>query len=325
MICICNDRSSAKLEGLGRLAINLPFSPPDELDVLRRLNAICKAEGLTLGRSQYFALARQARGDLRAAVNALHFLAGAAGQPGEKDARTPDGASAARDLLRPSVGVERKIDDFFVDYDTVPEYVHDGLLFNDDCDAWATAMDSMAAGDEVSRTVHEMTSFELLPAYGVCSSVLPAVFVPQNRVMAARFPEAFATKAKLNKNARCLGEVAMKCSRNCVVPRAAFRDGAAELLVFRCYDMLAEAMEKELVAFMGGMEITKDDMVDLREVVDFGLKTFPDVKAGASFTRLFNASHSQSPKNADSLDSQRVDYFILGNQPSKKGTGRSKQ
>jgi hypothetical protein len=174
--------------------------------------------------------------------------------------------------------------------------------------------------------MRELSVFDLLPAVAISSSILPAALVPQTRAGSARqfVPECFGRMSKMNKNYRLLTELAAKCSRNCFVPRSTFRDGVAELITFRCYEMLARGGEAALVAFLGGFEMTKDDMIELRETVDFGLKTFPEVKVGASFTRLFNAAHSSSPKSSDSLESQRADYFITAKH-QKKQTGTTKK
>jgi replication factor C subunit 1 len=328
VICICNDRHSNKLEGItGRLAIDLPFEAPTEMDVLRRLSTICKTEGIALGRAQYFALARQAAGDLRSALNCLHLWSASVGSASGKDVLKCDPLAAAKDILKPGTGLERRMDDFFVDSEVVPEFVHDGLAFADDFDGWQLALDSMASGHEISQTMRELSMFDLLPAVAVSSSILPAALVPQNRAPGPGrqfVPECFGRMSKTNKNYRFLTEIAAKCSRNCFVPRSTFRDGVAELLTFRCYEMLSEGDEAALIGYLGGFEMTKDDMIELRETVDFGLNTFPEVKVGASFTRLFNASHSALPKSGDSLESERANYFITAKQQKKQTRAKKK-
>jgi replication factor C subunit 1 len=325
VICICNDRYDRKLEPIGRrLAVDVPFDSPTKMEVARRVNTICKAENISLSRSQYHTVTEMSGGDVRSAVNNLQLWGTSISNASGKDARRFDPLGASLDLIKPGTAFERRMDDFFIDYDTVPEYVHDNLSFTNRFEEWEAALDAMASGNELTHAVHETNQWGLLPAIGACSCVLPAVLVPQTRMLGGRgfsfVPVAFGKLSKLNKGLRILSEISLKCSRGCLVPRAAFRDGIAELLTFKFYDMLQRSREMELVALLGTLEMTKDDVVGLREIVDFGVGVFPDSKVlQASFTRRFNSVHSQPHSSAgDSFDSQRADYFVVKSPTSKK-------
>jgi hypothetical protein len=141
------------------------------------------------------------------------------------------------------------------------------------------------------------------------------------------FPTAFGKSAKMNKRNRLLTEIAARCSRNCIVGRSAFRDGIAELLSVKFYSMLEEGKESELVELLTQMELTKDDVTQLREIVDFDMKSLPDAKVlKASFTRQYNSAHSASQQSYDSVESQRADYFIIGkSKGGKKAATRKKK
>jgi replication factor C subunit 1 len=323
VICICNDRHSKKLESIGgKLALDIPFDQPTQMEVAMRLNAICKKEGISLNRTQYFSITGKTSGDIRSAVNALQLWGDSITNASEKDRQQFDPLAASLDLIKPGTPFEKRLDDFFVDYDIVPEYVHDNIWFMNNFEGWHGALDAMAAANELTRAVHETNLWDLLPAVGSCGCVLPAVLVPQTRAVIGRgtgfVPVSFGKIARMNKHFRCLTDISVKCSRNCLVPRSAFRDGVAELLTFKFYDLLQGGKENELVALLGSLELTKDDVVELREVVDFELKTFPDPKVlKPSFTRLFNAAHSQS-QNSDSMESQRADYFVAKSTTKKR-------
>jgi hypothetical protein len=326
VICICNDRYSKKLETItGTLALDIPFQAPEPADVGRRLSAICKSEGITLNRAQYFAILGKAGGDLRSAINSLHLWADGVASASAKDIATCDPSAATSHLLKRDTPFESRMDDFFVDYDLIPAYIHDQLNYTGDLNQWQIALDSMASGDEIIRAIHETNQWDLLPVYAVCPAILPAASVPQTpNTKAARnyrpFPSDFGKLSRMNKHYRCLGMIAARSSRACLVPRHSFRDCTADFLVMKIYGMLEKGLEDDVVKYVGSLELTKEDIVDLREIADFGMKSFPDPKVlTGSFTRKFNASHSQSQKDSDSIE-QRADYFItkMANKKAKK-------
>ena len=327
IICICNDRSSKKLEGLARKVLDIPFEKPSMQDIARRLNDIAEKEGLKLGRPQMSAIISKSNGDMRSALNTLQFWSTDSQNAQEKDLQQSDVLKALADIFHPTKTMEEKLSAFFVDYDLVPEYVHEHLYCqgkpNWESD-WADALDCMALGNEVQNQIRSNNSWELLNMYGVCSCVLPSILMPQNRAVNrggyVAFPQVIAKQSKVNKTTRCLAEFALRSGRTLATSTAALRDCVADLLTLKFFAMLEHGQEADLLQTLSELELTQDDVVNLREIADFGLGSFPDPKVmKPSFKRLYSSAHTQS-QSSESQGSMREDYYIR--QLPKKKRGR---
>jgi hypothetical protein len=70
------------------------------------------------------------------------------------------------------------LDNFFAKYDTVPEFVDHNFAFPDDIEGCHLVFDSMAGGHEISQTMSALSTFDLLPAVAISSSIRLTALVP---------------------------------------------------------------------------------------------------------------------------------------------------
>lgn len=155
----------------------------------------------------------------------------------------------------------------------------------------------------------------MLTTFGILSCVYPTTVSQSNRKLNIypHFPEMLLKQSKQTKYMRYLTNVSLRSSRSCSVPRGTFRDSFAELLALKFYTMLSQNQEKELLDLLTELELTREDVENIREVVDFGINTIPDAtpKAKANLTKLYKQSHTQSPKiSGSSFGSDKADYYI---------------
>ena len=80
VLMAANDPASDEVRKLGTATTKIEFRRADDQAVLKRLNAVSKAEGLRTDDGELAKIARAANGDLRAAVNFLQ-----SGMPAQKD------------------------------------------------------------------------------------------------------------------------------------------------------------------------------------------------------------------------------------------------
>uniref|UniRef100_A0A803NP07 Replication factor C subunit 1 n=1 Tax=Cannabis sativa TaxID=3483 RepID=A0A803NP07_CANSA len=74
IICICNDRYSQKLKSLVNYCLLLSFRKPTKQQMAKRLMQIAKTEGLQVNEIALEELAERANGDMRMAINQLHYM-----------------------------------------------------------------------------------------------------------------------------------------------------------------------------------------------------------------------------------------------------------
>ncbi|KAH0789978.1 DNA replication factor C, large subunit [Histomonas meleagridis] len=329
IICICNDRNCDKLQSINKLVIDIPFDPPTQIEVAKRLLAICKQEGITLDRRQYIAITKITNGDIRSTINNLQLWANGIQNASEKDLTHNDPFKCISTLFNPQSTFDQKYDCFFVDYDMMPVLTHEYMYCNGNFHEYWEALDSMAYGNEIQNFIHESGNWELLPFRGVMSCVYPTT-VSKNvlRVKVySHFPEMLSKQTQQKKMERFISEASLRSSRSASLPRGVFRDSFAELITMKFYTLLSEKKENELMELLTQMELSKDDMENLRTVVDFGINSFPEVssQAKSSFTKKYNQSHSQKVKVNDSGESYKADYYIKScSQNSKRITRKSK-
>lgn len=322
IICICNDRQCDKLACLKKLVLDIPFESPTQMEVAQRLLTICKKEGIKLNRSQYISITNKTNGDIRSTINNLQLWVTGIQNASEKDVTKDDPLEAIKYMFKPQSTIDKKIESFFVDYEKMPLLTHEYMYCNGNFNEYADACDAMAYGNEMENVMRETGNWEMLTTFGILSCVYPTTISKSNRKLNIypHFPEMLLKQSKQTKFSKYLTNVSLRSARNCSVPRGTFRDSFAELLTLKFYTMLSQNQEKELMDLLTELELTHDDVENIREVVDFGINSIPNPtpKSKANLTKLYKQSHSQISKiNSSSLVSDKADYYITTSSSQK--------
>ena len=327
IICICNDRFNKKLSTLGRYAIDIQFSPPSTPEIAQRIDEICKMENIPMNRMRFITLTNKTAGDMRSSLNALQLWSSGVENMSEKDIAKCDPYDACVTLLKPQSNIEKKIESFFIDYDTIPSYMHMLCGMNKgDVKSWANAIDSMALGNEISNIIRSENAWDLLNALAITSAVIPAVYCPNAKRPPnpnyKPIPDEFIKSAKETKYRKFLADISMRCRRSCGVPATTFRSTISELIVMKIRYLLSNGREQEAMDILDGLEMTKDDLNNLHEVVDFGMNSFPEVSSSSTkkLNKLYIESHGNISKSGNN-EEERADYYIkskLSNRRMKK-------
>ncbi|KAF9595445.1 hypothetical protein IFM89_000363 [Coptis chinensis] len=74
IICICNDRYSQKLKSLVNYCLLLSYRKPTKQQMAKRLMQVANAEGLQVNEIALEELAERVNGDMRMAINQLHYM-----------------------------------------------------------------------------------------------------------------------------------------------------------------------------------------------------------------------------------------------------------
>lgn len=332
IICICNDHDSKKMSSLvsNKNIDDIKFEPPARIDMATRLNQICKQENIKLKKAQFFSILDKSNGDMRTALNQFQLWADKCENASSNDVTNSDVVSATISLLNAKSTFESRMDSFFVDYDLMPEYVHDHCRFSgkDKIHAWADASDAMAYGAEMQNSIRGDNAWDLLNPLGVISCALPAFYNPTNPFSPIqtrsfkKIPDSFIKLSIIKKNKRILDNASMRIATNCSIPRNVFHSTLADLIVYQTFLLLSENNVKEALDFISALELSKDNVIELRGVVDFGLKKIPEInaKVKASFSKQYSQNHADSQKSGSTQEDMRSSYLIRDLKPkAKKG------
>ena len=71
IICVCNDRQSQKIMNLLSHCLDLKFMKPTGVQIMNRVNFICRNEGLNIPETQLRQLVEASGFDLRQIINIL--------------------------------------------------------------------------------------------------------------------------------------------------------------------------------------------------------------------------------------------------------------
>jgi DNA polymerase III delta prime subunit len=320
VVCVCNNLYDTKLSTFrkNKLVLEVRFTAPPPEDLVRHVHEICRREGMSLTKQQYTVLERESRGDIRSVLNTLQLYSGSGiAHIPTKDALQLDTLSTVRQLLMATgvdVPLDERIHGFMDHYNAMPDYVYSHLSFCGDFKAWCGALDSMASGNELSSFMHETAAWYVLPAVGVCTSILPAYLVPQTSVSAQTPLISYDMSNRERRHMARLSCVSMEC-RGCSVPRSQFYGGVVELLLSKLH---CGAVLSNLAETLG---MTPDDITELHEIVEFDRGgRAQDSKSLQEFARMFNSSHAHSGASM-SPGSRHVDYYIH-NKQTRRGSRR---
>lgn len=73
IICICNDRMNRKLQSLVNQCLDLKFNKPSKEGILRRVQRICREQGLTVDRNVIEQVIESSGNDIRQVINIVQM------------------------------------------------------------------------------------------------------------------------------------------------------------------------------------------------------------------------------------------------------------
>jgi len=314
VLCICNDRYCEKLKPLIPLVIDIPFKILENIDMAQRLSNICKSEGIQLNREKLFGIINKSKGDMRSALNSLHLWRDSVNLSDSKDPNEFDSidAFAAAKLIVKEKSFEKQLSLFMTDYSSVPDMIHDTLMFNGNVNMWANALDSISLGNVMHNRAFNDGEFSLIESVGVVSSILPSKLNPPKIIPPMKFPECYSRNNKKKKFEQFIQDFCFRSSRNISIGRSILSEGVADLLALRLSIMFNEENDEEIMKFIEFLEITKDDLFQIQEIADFGKQTFVQAnpKFKAKLTRDYEKQHPQSQKSYSSQEDERSSYYI---------------
>ena len=168
IICICNDRMDRKLQSLVNSCLDLKFNKPSKDSILKRVQKICKDQGLQVDRKIVEQVIESSGNDIRQVINIVqmwknHQLDSGFLKNIAKDESVMisnfDAAHRLLDHGKKSLNINypefrHKMDLFFIDYDFVPLLIQENYLnaMNDrrsleDVEAMARAAEFISLGD----------------------------------------------------------------------------------------------------------------------------------------------------------------------------------
>lgn len=290
VICICNDGYNKKLQTLKKYVIEIPFSPPTAVEMAKRLDVICKAENIPMNRMKYIAITHKAQGDMRSALNSLQLWSSGVEESSEKDVQVNDVFQAIVTLFKPKTDLETKMDNFFVDYNSMPAYVHHFCTMNDRMrdknrfHTWYESIDSMAYGSEMETIIQSENAWDLLNPLGIISAVIPSTLCPKYTTMYRSFPEDYLRVKKQNSLKQSLKDISMRCRKSCGTSTStSFRDTTADLIMRQFNYFLQNKQDDEAVEFLDSFELTKEDMLSLQDITG-NFSGFTDSEQPAQFS-----------------------------------------
>jgi replication factor C subunit 1 len=317
IICICGGWNDTKLEPLTKVSLSVEFIKPVRFAdaLVQRFSAICAAEKIEATGQDLANLLVSADYDIRYCLSAIQFWSGstAAG----KDSGVTDVVQATLSIFSEN-SIDQKLDAYFVDYSRVPLYIEENLPFTSR-GAWAEALENVSLGDQMEGFLRGNNSWGLLNAHAIVSSLLPAS-VSSQKVFSVRVPKVVQISSKHAKFMRYVSEIALRTSRSCSVPRSDIYGAFGFLLAWKLGTFLAEdgSNSEELLNMLEELELTKDDVDHLRELVCLVPDSIPKPSEAAAkkFAHLYKQRHNDEAKAGSTGSDVRADYLMR--QPVKK-------
>ncbi|EGC39144.1 hypothetical protein DICPUDRAFT_96642 [Dictyostelium purpureum] len=220
-ICICNDYYSNKIKSLKNYCMDLRLKRPTAAQVTTRILQIAKHEDMKVTNYMVEKIFVSTHSDIRQTINTLQMLARSKKSYDnftiEKAIESKDfditPFSAVELLFKTSNGdINTQLEYFFSDFSLVPLLVQENYLSitpygtdrnNLPIEKYSDAADAICDSDEIGRAVGKEMAWQLLPSYGVASSILPAGYVRGTpNVMPLRFPTYLGKYSNASKQQR---------------------------------------------------------------------------------------------------------------------------
>lgn len=224
IICICNDRQSAKLKSLANYCYDLRFSKPNKLQITRRIIQILKGEGMNVEPNAVEFLVESSGNDIRQILTALDLWSRSYNEMTYMQARNSlkvlskdstcmvDNFDAASKFFNSSemrrLTHKEKIDLAFIDYNLIPLLIHENYLsaMGGDLKSLSEAADSLVLSDVLSNEIYKNGKWGLLPAFLQASCIHPTSLCSK-LVPFAKFPEFYGKSSTQRKTERLVREL----------------------------------------------------------------------------------------------------------------------
>ncbi|XP_027344979.1 replication factor C subunit 1 isoform X3 [Abrus precatorius] len=307
IICICNDRYSQKLKSLVNYCLLLSFRKPTKQQMAKKLMDVAKTEGLQVNEIALEELAERVNGDMRMALNQLHYMSLSMSVIAYDDIRQRFLTNAKDEDVSPFTAVDKlfgfnagklKMDErinlSMSDPDLVPLIIQENyinykpsLAGKDDggikrMNLIARAAESIADGDIVNVQIRRYRQWQLSQTSSVASCIIPASLLHGQRETLEqgernfnRFGGWLGKNSTMGKNKRLLDDlhVHILASRESSSGRDTIRLEYLTLLLKQLIEPLrvlpkAEAVQK-VVDFMNTYSINQEDFDTIVELSKF--------------------------------------------------------
>ncbi|KAK7263489.1 hypothetical protein RJT34_31080 [Clitoria ternatea] len=305
IICICNDRYSQKLKSLVNYCLLLSFRKPTKQQMAKKLMVVAKAEGLQVNEIALEELADRVNGDMRMALNQLHYMSLSMSVINYDDIRQRLLTNAKDEDISPFTAVDKlfgfnagkmKMDErinlSMSDPDLVPLLIQENyinyrpsLAGKDDVKRMnliARAAESIAAADVVGVQIRRYRQWQLSQTSCVASSIIPSSLLHGQREILEqgernfnRFGGWLGKNSTMGKNLRLLEDlhVHILASRESSSGRDTVRLEYLTLLLKQLIEPLrvlpkAEAVQ-QVVDFMNTYSISQEDFDTIVELSKF--------------------------------------------------------
>lgn len=307
IICICNDRYSRKLTSLVNYCLLLGFRKPTKQQMAKRFLEIANKEGLQANVIALEELAERVNGDIRMALNQLHYMSLSMSIIQYDDVRQRLLSSAKDVDISPFTAVDKlfafnggklkmdeRIDLSMSDPDVVPLIIQENyinyrpnLAGKDDggmkrMNLIARAAESIGDGDIINVQIRGYQRWQLSLNSSLASSIVPAALLHGQREILEqgernynRFGGWLGKNSTTRKNFRLLEDLHVHClsSRASNSARSALRVDYLTLLLKRLtyplHVLSKDEAVQSVVEFMDSYAINQEDFDSIVELSKF--------------------------------------------------------
>ena len=328
IICICNDRQDAKIRSLANYCLDLRFLKPSVEEIASRILVVAKAENVLLTRSEAIGMAEAAGGDLRQVIN--NFQLGRLGVAVTAKDVALGPFEVVKNLLTSSVArtmsFQKRLELFFLDYDLIPllvqqnypkcvENVTDPRVWT----ALCKAAEYVSCADVLGRAIHTDAHWNLLPEFGILSTVGPT-FACNNNLGYPEFPAWLGKQSTTNKNFRLMKDLRnMVGTVSSITSRNLKLCGYSKVLYSSVMAPLQAGNIQETIQLIDKIGVPKDSLFEVLSESRFpwqpDLYSAIDSKTKSALTRAYNAKeHLVKAGNVSGITSKRTSKNIDSNE-----------
>ncbi|KAL6195986.1 hypothetical protein ACLB2K_031603 [Fragaria x ananassa] len=206
IICICNDRYSQKLKSLVNYCLLLSFRKPTKQQMAKRLKQVANAEGLQVNEIGLEELADRVNGDMRMALNQLHYMSLSMSVIKYEDVRQRLLSSGKDEDISPFTAVDKlfnfnagklrmdeRVDLSMSDPDLVPLLIQENYVNYrpsaaakdnsgvERMNLIARAAESIGNGDIINVQIRKYRQWQLSQSGSLSSSIIPAALLRGQR------------------------------------------------------------------------------------------------------------------------------------------------
>ncbi|XP_019849550.1 PREDICTED: replication factor C subunit 1-like [Amphimedon queenslandica] len=339
IICICNDRSQAKMRSLANYCFDLRFYKPKLEQIKGPMMSVAFKEGIKIKPEALNEIIISCNYDIRQVLHSLSMLAAGTTSITKESLGGGEGKTSIRkspfDVVRKvfqpfdgqrELSLREKSDLFFTDYSLMPLFVQENYLqvkpVNNTGTATlskiqllekvSSAADSIAQGDLVSRIVRSDQGWQLLPTQAIFSSILPGEYM-RGGMSLPEFPQWLGNYSKTSKTDRILQQLVSHSTLNCSCNKTEFLLDYSPLLSAALTAPLQNNGDKEgpsrVVETLKDYDLTREDWEDVIELNSYSgrasaLSTI-DPKVKATLTRLYNKEDIKLPYSVMTVRTKR--------------------